>query len=78
MEQESPAYGYTGWQSEEDEDVQDARPGVYWITIFGPDGEEDAVIIHRTVGGQFPLDGDLAKSKMERAAKIVAALNATL
>lgn len=71
-------FGWTDWQSEEEELGSDGRAGVYWLEIFGPDEEEYAVIIHRTVGGQFPLDGTVAKEKEARAQKIVDALNATL
>lgn len=68
-------YHWIGWESEEDEMVTDARPGTYWITICHPDGEEYAVIIHRTMGGKFPLDGDVAKGKEADAQRIVDALN---
>jgi hypothetical protein len=68
-------YGWTDWQSEEEELGSDGRKGVYWIEIFDPQGEEYAVIVHRTVGGLFPLDGSVAKEKEARAQQIVDALN---
>lgn len=68
-------FGWHGWLSEEEEDVDDARPGVYWITITDTDGEEYTTIIHRTYGDKFPLDGPVAMEKQARAQKIVDALN---
>ena len=69
-------FTWNDWQSEEEELGTDGRVGVYWIEISDPNGEEYAVIVHRTVHGQFPLDGPVAKEKEERAQKIVDALNA--
>jgi hypothetical protein len=50
-------------------------PGKYFLIIRDPDGEEYACILHRTEGGRFPLDGEIAKEKEKRATMIVAALN---
>ena len=43
-------FTWSDWQSEEDELGSDGRVGVYWIEISDPNGEEYAVIVHRTVG----------------------------
>lgn len=67
------SYDWTGWESEEEATDGPARPDTHFITIR-EDGEEIAVIIHRTCGGQFPLDGELAKSKEAMADRIVAGL----
>lgn len=40
--------------------------------------EEIAVIVHRTVGGKYPLDGPEAERKRHNAQVIVDALNANL
>lgn len=69
----APAYHWIGWESEEE--MEPGRPDTYFLTICHPDGEEYAVIFHRTFGGQFPLDGDLAKRKEADAQRIVDALN---
>jgi len=50
-------------------------PEKFFITILDPDGEEYACIVHRIVGGRFPINGDLADEKRGRAQKIVDALN---
>ncbi len=60
----------------------DENPERFYIEIFSTDengeyGEEVAVICHRLVGGRFPLDGDVANSKRERAQHIVDTLNAS-
>ena len=68
------AYHWLGWEAEED--FEPGRPDTYFLTICNPDGEEIAVIVHRTVDGQFPLDGELAKIKEREAQHIVDALNA--
>jgi hypothetical protein len=68
-------FTWSDWQSEEEELGSDGRVGVYWIEISDPNGEEYACIIHRTVDGQFPLDGDIAKRKEADAQRIVDALN---
>lgn len=51
-------------------------PEKHYLTIAYPDGEELAVIVHRTCGGKFPIDGELADSKRRAAQHIVAALDA--
>jgi hypothetical protein len=68
-----PKAYWLGWESEDD--FEPGRPDTYFLTICHPDGEEYAVIVHRTFGGQFPLDGDVAKSKEADAQRIVDALN---
>lgn len=68
-----PAYHWLGWESEAD--YEPGREDTYFLTICFPDGEEMAVIIHRTVGGEYPLDGPVAKRKEEDAQRIVDALN---
>lgn len=67
-------YGYTDWQSEA-EVTADGRKDVHYIEILNPDGEEAAIIVHRTEGGEFPLDGPAAAAKMVRAEKMIGALN---
>lgn len=77
-------YGYEDWQSEVEETDGDGREGVYFLTIglYETDegggeymAEEVASIIHRTVGGKYPLDGPEAEKRVENARKIVRALN---
>ena len=70
-----PRYGWHGWAAETENENDDDREGVYYLTITD-DGEEMAVIVHRLVGGKFPLDGDVANGKVADAERIVAALNA--
>lgn len=70
-----PAYHWLGWESEDE--YPPGRPDTYFLTICYPDGEEMAVIVHRTVGGKFPLDGEVAKRKEADAQRIVDALNRT-
>lgn len=72
----STRYRWWGWAAETDLDNDDDREGVYYLTI-GDDEDELAIIVHRTVGGKYPLDGDVANSKVVRAQRIVDALNAT-
>lgn len=43
-------------------------------TVYWP--EEIAVIVHRTCGGKYPLDGDVANRKRNNAQVICDALNA--
>ena len=65
-------YELGGWE----EDIStDAIPDKYILTI-SRDGEEFAVIIHRTCKGTYPLDGEVAEQKIQDGALIVAALNA--
>jgi hypothetical protein len=71
------SYNWHGWMAETDNDNADDREGVWYLTIVDPDGEEYAVIMHRLCGGKYPLDGELAQSKVARAETIVAALNAS-
>lgn len=51
-------------------------PDKHILTIRDPHGEEYAVIVHRTIGGKYPVDGALAEAKRAQAAHIVEALNA--
>lgn len=67
-------YGWWGWAEETDLDNADDRPDVWFLTIT-EDGEEMAVIMHRTCDGKYPITGDVANAKIERAQKIVTALN---
>lgn len=67
-------YDFTDWQSEA-AGTADGREGVHYIEIRDPDGEEAAIIVHRTIDGQFPLDGPAAAAKMQLAETIVDALN---
>lgn len=69
---EENEYSWFDW--EESVDVAE----MYYLTIVDSEGEEYALIAHRTCNGKFPLDGELAESKRERAQFIVDALNATL
>jgi len=66
-------FDWTGWESEEEATDGPARPDTHFITIR-EDGEEIAIIVHRTCDGEFPLDGEEAKSKEVMADRIVAAL----
>lgn len=50
-------------------------PDTHYLTIRDEDGEELAVICHRTCDGKYPLDGDLANRKRHNAQVIVDALN---
>jgi hypothetical protein len=68
-------YTWTGWDAETELHNADDREGVYYLTIL-KDGEEHAIIIHRTVGGKYPLDGPVAVAKTARADQICDALNA--
>lgn len=69
---EENEYSWFDW--EESVDVAE----MYYLTIVDSEGEEYALIAHRTCNGDYPLDGELAESKRERAQFIVDALNATL
>lgn len=66
------SYGWFDW-----EPAPTDTTGVYYLTIVDADGEEVAIIVHRE-SELYPLDGELANSKKERAQFIVDALNATL
>ena len=72
-----PRYLWTGWEAEADNDNDDDRKDVYYLMITDA-GEEMAIIVHRTCGGKYPLDGSVALAKMARADWIVAALNAAV
>lgn len=50
-------------------------PDKHFITVW-VDGSEVCVIVHRTCGGKFPLDGVVARWKQHNAEVIVGALNA--
>lgn len=65
-----------GWYDFEADDSSDKIEDKFILTIHDPDGEEFATIVHRTAGGRFPLDGDLANQKRLNATRIVNALNA--
>lgn len=67
-------YGWHGWAAETENENDDDREDVYYLTIT-EGGEEMAVIMHRLVGGKYPLDGEVANSKVRDAERIVAALN---
>lgn len=73
---EPARYTSTYWQHEAD--LPEGREGVYFLQILDPEGEEYAVIIHRTENGQFPIGGSLANEKLYNANEICKALNATL
>jgi hypothetical protein len=65
------------WFDFEEDQSTDNIPDKYILTIAGPDDEELAFIVHRTCGGRFPLDGEVANRKRETAQRIVDALNRT-
>jgi len=65
------------WYDFEEDESSDAIPDKYVLSIVNEDAEEVAVIVHRTVGGRYPLDGALASWKRENAQRIVDALNAS-
>lgn len=75
---ESPGkYDWVGWEAEpETTNDGSGDPEKHFLTVRDPEGEEYALIVHRTVGGKYPLDGDLAQEKIAKAKNIVAALNA--
>lgn len=53
-------------------------PDKHYLTIVlnpGEDNEEIAVVVHRTCGGKYPIDGPLANRKRRVAKVIVDALN---
>lgn len=51
-------------------------PETFYLTIREA-GEELSVIAHRTCGGKYPIDGELANEKRANAQRIVDALNAS-
>lgn len=65
---------WSGWEAETDLGNDDDRKDAHFLTI-AEDGEEIAVIMHRTCGGKHPLDGALAKRKEAYAEYIVDVLN---
>lgn len=70
-------YGWVGWEAEPEMTGDGSGdPEKHFLTIRDPGGEEYAVIVHRTVGGKYPLDGPLAEQKCVNAQNIVDALNA--
>lgn len=74
---ESTRYGWYGWESEEEDTDGVARPGVYYLTVFAPGGDEYAIIVHRVTDNPLSaIDGPWATEKLERAQRIVDALNA--
>lgn len=75
-DEEPPQYDWVGWEVEPEMTGDGSGdPDKNFITIRDPGGEEYALIVHRTVGGKYPLDGDLANEGVARAEHIVAALN---
>lgn len=50
-------------------------PDKHILTIAYPDGEELAVIVHRTCDSDFPIDGPVARHKRALARHIVYALD---
>lgn len=73
-------YRWHGWAEEIDNENDDDRKDVFYLTITDS-GEEMAVIMHRVCRQpdglvKYPLTGALALGKIERADRIVAALNA--
>lgn len=67
-------YDWTDFEAEVDLGNTDDREGVYFLTIR-EDCEEMAVIIHRTYGDAYPLDGISSERKRMNAQRIVDALN---
>ena len=62
------------WIDFEEDDSTDAVPDKF-VLIIRQDEAEFATIIHRTVGGKYPINGELAEQKRRNAELIVAALN---
>ena len=72
--QRPPRFDWWGWAPEPDTTGDGSGdPDKHFITIVD-DGEEMAVIVHRTVGGKYPLDGRVAlkraKSSSPRSTSI--------
>ena len=75
-DEESPQFDWVGWEAEPEMTGDGSGdPEKHFLTIRDPAGEELALIVHRTVGGKFPLDGEVANEKITSADMIVAALN---
>lgn len=49
----------------------------YILTITNDAGDEVAVIVHRTCGGKYPLDGEVADRKRHNAKLIVQTMRST-
>jgi len=62
------------WEDFEEDQSTDAIEDKYILTIT-EDREEYATIVHRTAGGKYPLDGEVARRKRARAERIVRLLN---
>lgn len=76
MTETTEVFSWTDFQPEtETTGDGSGDPDKYILTIT-EDGEEYAVIVHRTCGGRYPLDGELAESKRSRAQRTVELLNA--
>jgi len=73
--QHTGSRGFSWFDFEEDRSTDDIADR-YILTIEDAAHNEIAVIVHRTVGGAFPLDGDIANRKRANAQMIVNALNA--
>lgn len=75
-DEDLPQYDWVGWEAEpETTGDGSGDPEKHFLTIRDPSGEELALIVHRTVGGKFPLDGEVADEKITNADMIVSALN---
>lgn len=64
------------WRDFEEDDSTDEIQDKFILAIVDEDGEEVAVIVHRTCDGRHPLDGPVAERKRQNAERIVNALNA--
>ena len=64
-------YGFYDFEEDEFDNIEDK----YILTIM-KDDEEFATIVHRTVGGKYPLDGPDAERKRTNAKNLVDLLNA--
>jgi hypothetical protein len=64
-------FGWWDFDLDESDYIEDK----YILTIINPDGDEIATIVHRTVGGKHPLDGEVAELKRAHARRIVELLN---
>lgn len=76
MGRDESRFDWVGWEAETDLGNDDDREGVYFLTIRDS-GEEIAVIIHRTCGGEYPLSDPVAEEKIHAAERIVRALYET-
>jgi len=69
-----------GWIDFDVDESTDEVPDKYVLFIgtwdtSGSYDEEVAVMVHRTVGGMYPLDGEIANRKRRMAQRIVDLLN---